>query len=76
MYTHQEAARFPSTVPRLPHAARLCKPHPPLLPHRELNLGTPFVGKPLLAFALAVSQSDANIQFAASADFSAQMRLP
>eukprot|EP00198_Chlamydomonas_reinhardtii_P006687 XP_001696023.1 predicted protein [Chlamydomonas reinhardtii] len=42
----------------------------------ELNLGTPFVGKPLLAFALAVSQSDANIQFAASADFSAQMRLP
>ncbi|PNW79689.1 hypothetical protein CHLRE_08g363100v5 [Chlamydomonas reinhardtii] len=41
----------------------------------ELNLGSPFVGKSLLSFALALSQSGANTQFAASADFSAQLQL-
>ncbi|KAG2436055.1 hypothetical protein HYH02_011766 [Chlamydomonas schloesseri] len=42
----------------------------------ELNLGSPFVGKSLLQFALSISQSGANTQFAAGADFSAQLRLP
>ncbi|KAG2439122.1 hypothetical protein HXX76_004490 [Chlamydomonas incerta] len=42
----------------------------------ELNLGSPFVGKSILSFGLAISQSGANTQFAANADFSAQMRLP
>lgn len=40
-----------------------------------LNPGAPFVGSSVLQFALVLSQSGANTQFAAKADFTGVMRL-